>query len=188
MSSKIKRLAKKSPEEALGEIEKELCEDPFHPELNNLLHDCAAQLAMIGTAEFSLEVIHQHRPENTKVLHKLASFYIGEKKFTKAAGVYHTISKEDPTDSEAIKVEKDCMAKASMMEGTTTEGGTQNVRMRDDSLRKELEKKSKTGLTKDQLAERGDELMVKYTEDQNDFSTVMRLAETYESLEDYTNS
>ena len=188
VSSKIKSLVKKSPIEALGEIEKELCKDPFNPGLNNILHDCAAQLAMIGTAEFALETIHQHRPENTKVLHKLASFYMGEKKFIKAAGVYHTISKEDPTDSIAIKGEKDCMAKSSMMEITTSEGGVQNLRMRDDSLRKKLEKESKTGLTKDQLIERRDALMVKYTEDQNDFPTVMRLAETYESLGDYSDS
>lgn len=188
-SSKTKSLAKKDPTTALGEIEKELGDDPHNAELNDLIHDCAAALGMIGTAEFALETVHKHAPSNTKILHKLASFYVASKKFTEAAKVYQTIAKEDPTDSTAVKGEKDCMAKASMQSSTETAAdGSVNLKMRDDSLRVELEKQSKTGLTKEQLGERRDQLIAAYNQNQNDLGTVQSLAETYEQLDDFPNA
>jgi len=188
-SSKTKSLAKKDPQAALTEIEKELSEDPHNPELNELLHDCAASLGMVNTAEFALETVHKHAPENTKTLHKLANFYLSIKKFTEAAKVYQTIAKEDPSDSAAVKGEKDCMAKASMQSSTeTTADGSVNLKMRDDSLRVELEKQSRTGLTKEQLVERRDQLLGAYSQNQNDLGTVKSLAETYEQLDDFQNS
>ncbi|MEO0416150.1 MAG: tetratricopeptide repeat protein, partial [Verrucomicrobiota bacterium] len=187
-SSKVKSLAKKDPVAALGEIEAELSADPFNAELNDLLHTCASQLAMVDTAEFALETIHEHRPQETKYLHKLAQYYMNEKKFSRAAGVYNTISTNDPTDSEAIKGEKDCMAKASMMESTQDKGGTVSLKMRDDERRKQLERQSRSGLTRDQLEERRDELLVAYQANQHDITVVQNLAATYEQLDDFSNA
>ena len=188
-SREAKSLAKKDPTAALATIEAELGEDPNSPDLNDLLHDCAAKLGMITTAEFALETVHSSAPENTKLLHKLATYYIGTLKFAEAAKVYKTISQHHPTDSEAIKGEKDCMAKASMQASTTTAtDGSLNLKVRDDSLRIELEQKSRTGLTKEQLHERRDALIAIYTADQQNLANVKELAETYEKLDDFTNA
>ena len=187
-SPKAKAAAKKDPLSALPVIEAELNDDPFNPELNDLLHTCAASLAMLGTAEFALETLHQNNPKQTKYLHKLANFYIANNKFGKAAKVYQTIAKEDPTDAVAIKGEKDCMAKASMIESTQSVGGQATLKTRDDSLRLQLEKQSKTGLTKDQLAERRDELLNAYAANQHDLQTARGLGEIYEQLDDYSNA
>ena len=188
-SSKTKNAIKKDPVAGLGEIEKELVAAPTSPELNDLLHTTASQLAMIETAEFALETLHQHAPENVKHLHKLANFYMSYKKFEPAAKVYQTIATQDPTDSEAIKGEKDCMAKASMQSGTQRGAdGSLQLKVADDSERIALEQQAKTGLTKEQLAARRDQLIHAYNSNQHDLDTAKSLAETYEQLDDYPNA
>ncbi len=188
-SSKTKSLAKKDPKAALVEIEKELSESPFSAELNELLHTCAALLGMPETAEFALETIHEHAPKHTKLLHKLALFYVQNMKFTQAAEVYKTISKQDHTDSIAIKGEKDCMAKASMQASTqVASDGSLSLKMRDDKERIALEQQSKTGLTKDQLAARVDQLQAQYQQNQHDLNVAKDLADTYAQLDDYNNA
>ena len=188
-SASTKKLAKTNPKAALVEIEKELSEDPDSADLNNLLHDCAIQLGMHSTAEFALETIHEVAPKHTKLLHKLADYYIKNQKFTQAAKVYSTISRVDPTDSSAIKGEKDCMAKASMAINTRTAAdGSLNIKIKDDAERIALEKKSRAGLTKGQLIERRDDLVRQYQEDQNNLTVVKVLAETYEQLDDFASA
>lgn len=189
VSSKLKSLAKKDPLASLAEIEKELVKDPHNPELNELLYSSSALLGMNSTAEFALETVRQHAPENTKILHKLAGFYISSQKFAEAAAVYQTIAKNNPSDSAAVKGEKDCMAKASMQASTETSlDGTVNLKMRDDSLRVELEQQSRTGLTQDQLFLRRDQLIASYNENQQDLGTAKSLAETYEQLDNFSDA
>ena len=184
-SSKLKSLAKKDPVAAMAEIEKELSNDPFSTELNDLLHLCAIQIGSISTAEFALETIHEYRPQEVKYLHKLAQYYIGDNKFEQAAKVFSTITKQDPACSIAIKGEKDCMAKASMLGSTNAAGG---LKMKDDAERVKLEKAAKTGLTKDQLAERRDELLLAYQANQHDLNTARDLGDVYERLDDFPHA
>ena len=105
-----------------------------------------------------------------------------------AAEVYNDIIKIVPTDSEAIKGAKDCSARASMQKQKWDENSDMRSLMRNSAEFEEMEKASRTGLTRDQLEERRDRLILRYNEDTNNLSAVKDLAGVYEQLEDWANA
>ena len=179
------RQAKKDPSAALLTIEKELEKDPFNLGSNETLHDVALRMSLMDTAAFALETARKGNPENTKVAHKLANFYVARDMHLEAASVYRDIVKHDPSDGAAVKGEKDSSAKASMQQNLTDD----NTGIRVDSAgAAELEKASRTALTKDQLQERAAELVGQYQADANNLAVVKQLANTYEQLEEWSNA
>jgi tetratricopeptide (TPR) repeat protein len=181
------RQAKKDAPGALVAIEKELEKDPFNVSVNEALHDISLQMNLLGTASFALETARKGNPDNTKVAHRLAQFYVARDMHTEASIVYRDIVKHDPADGAAVKGEKDCSAKASMQQNRMSESQSFKDMVKSDEAA-ELEKASRTSLTKEQLVERADELLVKYGEDQNNLAVVKQLANTYEQLEDWNTS
>lgn len=185
---KLQGQAKKDPEGTLPLIEKELEKDPLNDQANELLFDTCVKLEMFETAAFALETIRKGNPENAKLLHKLATFYINREQPQMAAEVYNDIIKHHPTDGVAIKGAKDASARASMQKAKWDENADMRSLMKDQSQFEELEKASRTGLTKDQLIERRDRVVEKYNEDPNHLATVKELAGLYEQLEDWHNA
>jgi tetratricopeptide (TPR) repeat protein len=185
---KLQSTAKKDPEGTLQLIEKELEKDPLNDQANDLLFDICLKLELFETAAFALETIRRGNPENAKLLHKLARFYIDREQPTLAAEVYNDIIKHHPTDSAAIKGSKDASARASMQKQKWDENADMRSLMRDAAQVEELEKSSRTGLTKDQLEERRDQIIDKYNADPNHLATVKELAGIYEQLEDWHNA
>ncbi len=181
------RQAKKDATGALVAIEKELEKDPFNLSVNEALHDIALRMNLLGTASFALETARKGNPENTKVAHRLAQFYVARDMHSEASIVYRDIVKNDPADGDAVKGEKDCSAKASMQQNRMSESSSFKDMVKSDEAA-ELEKASKTSLTPEQLAERAEELLVQYGQDQNNLAVVKQLASTYEQLEDWTSS
>jgi len=185
--STFTRQAKKDAPAALVALEKELEKDPFNVSINEALHEISLGMNLLGTASFALETARKGNPENTKVAHKLAHFYVAREMHSEASLVYRDIVKQDPGDGEAVKGEKDCSAKASMQQNRMSEGSSfQDVIKSDEAA--ELEKASRTALTREQLEERAAELLVTYGEDQNNLPVVKSLAQTYEQLEDWNSS
>ena len=184
-SSGAGRQAKKDPAGALVTIEKELEKDPFNLGLNETLHDVALRISLMDTAAFALETARKGNPENTKVAHRLAQFYVARDMHLEAASVFRDIVKHDPSDGAAVKGEKDSSAKASMQQNLTDDNTGIKV---DSAGAAELEKASRTALTKDQLQERAAELVVQYQANANDLAVVKQLANTYEQLEEWTNA
>jgi tetratricopeptide (TPR) repeat protein len=185
---KLQGQAKKDPLATLPLIEKELEKDPLSDQLNDLLFDTFVKLEMFESAAFSLETIRKGKPENAKLLHKLATFYIGREQPHIAAEVYNDIIKHHPTDGTAIKGSKDASARASMLKQKWDENADMRSLMRNASEFEELEKSSRTGLTREQLEERRDKIIEKYNADPNHLATVKELAAIYEQLEDWSNS
>lgn len=185
---KLQGQAKKDPEGTLPLIEKELEKDPLNDQANDLLFDICVKLEMFETAAFALETIRKGNPENAKLLHKLATFYINREQPQLAAEVYNDIIKHHPTDGVAIKGAKDASARASMQKAKWDENADMRSLMKDQGQFEELEKASRTGLTKDQLMERRDRVIEKYNEDPNHLATVKELAGLYEQLEDWHNA
>lgn len=179
---------KKDPSSALSAIEGELEKDPFSPELNDVLFEAFVALEMNESAAFALETIRNAHPEEIKYLHKLAEFYLGQEESMKAAEVFQDIIKVDHTDSAAIKGEKDATARASMQKQKWGEDSSMKDLMADSAASEEMEKASRTGLTKEQLEERRDQLAANYAENQNDMAVVKDLAGIYEQLEDWPNA
>ncbi len=185
---KLQGQAKKDPQGTLPLIEKELEKDPLNDQANELLFDTCVKLELYETAAFALETVRKGSPENAKLLHKLATFYIGREQPQLAAEVYNDIIKHHPTDGTAIKGAKDASARASMQKQKWDENADMRSLMRDSAQFEELEKASRTGLTAEQLMERRDKVIEKYNADPNHLATVKELANIYEQLEDWHNA
>ncbi|RZN88155.1 MAG: tetratricopeptide repeat protein, partial [Verrucomicrobiaceae bacterium] len=178
------RQAKKDSFGALVAIEKELENDPFNCGINEAFYEIALSMNLLDTAAFALETAKTGSPANTKVAHKLAQFYVNREMHLDASRVYREIVKQDPGDGEAVRGEKDCSAKASMQQNRMSESSSFQDLVKTDEAA-ELEKASRTALTKEQLEERAGELAAQYEADPNNLAVVKQLAQTYEQLEDW---
>ena len=185
---KLQGQAKKDPLGTLPLVEKELEKDPLNESANDLLFDICFKLELFDSAAFALEVIRKGCPENAKLLHKLASFYLNRDQPQLASEVYNDIIKHHPLDGAAIKGSKDASARASMKKQKWDENASMRDLMRDITQVEELEKASRTGLTREQLEERRDNVIEKYNADPNHLVTVKELAGIYEQLEDWHNA
>lgn len=185
---KLQGQAKKDPAGTIPLIEKELEKDPFNDQANDLLFDICLKLELFETAAFALETVRKGSPENAKLLHKLAEFYITREQPLVASEVYNDIIKHHPTDGAAIKGSKDSSARASMQKQKWDENADMRSLMKNSSEFEELEKASRTGLTREQLEERRDKIIERYNLDPNHLATVKDLASIYEQLEDWHNS
>jgi tetratricopeptide (TPR) repeat protein len=185
---KLQGQAKKDPEGTLHLIEKELEKDPLNDQANELLFDVCIKLELFETAAFALETVRKGSPENAKLLHRLAEFYITREQADLATEVYNDIIKHHPTDGAAIKGSKDASARASMQKQKWDENADMRSLMKNTAEFEELEKASRTGLTREQLEERRDRAIQKYNENPNQLSAVKDLADLYEQLEDWKNA
>ncbi len=185
---KLQGQAKKDPAGTLPLIEKELEKDPLSDSANELLFDTCLKLELYETAAFALETVRKGSPENAKLLHRLAEFYITREQPMLASEVYNDIIKHHPTDGTAIKGSKDASARASMQKGKWDENADMRSLMKSTAEFEELEKASRTGLTREQLEERRDGIIEKYNADPNHLATVKDLAGIYEQLEDWHNA
>jgi tetratricopeptide (TPR) repeat protein len=185
---KLQGQAKKDPTGTIPLIEKELEKDPFNEGANDLLFETFMRLDLPDSAAFALETVRKGQPETPKLLHKLAAHYLSRDLPALAADVFNDILKITPNDSDAIKGSKDATARASMQSQKWDEKADMRSLMKDQSQFEEMEKASRTGLTRDQLEERRDKLILKYNEDTNHLGTVKELGAVYEQLEDWANA
>ena len=185
---KLQSAAKKDPAGTLPLIEKELEKDPYNDQANDLLFDTCLKLELFETAAFALETVRKGSPENAKMLHKLAEFYITREQPMLASEVYNDIITHHPTDGTAIKGSKDASARASMQKQKWDENADMRSLMKNSAEFEDLENASRTGLTREQLEERRDRIIEKYNLDPNHLATVKDLANIYEQLEDWHNS
>jgi tetratricopeptide (TPR) repeat protein len=187
-SMKLNSNAKKDPAGTVPLIEKELEKDPFNDALNDLLHDCLVKMELFDSAAFALETVRKGHPDNTKLLHKLALFYLERGRPDTAGDVYNDILKADPTDGKAIKGSKDCAAQHSMQRQNWSEEASVRDLMRDQSEFQALEASSRAGMTMDQMFEKRDRLIERYNEDPNHLGNAKELANIFEQLEDWENA
>lgn len=186
--TKLTGQAKKDPLGTIPLIEKELEKDPYNDASNDLLFDTFLKLDLFESAAFALETVRKGSPENAKLLHKLAEFYISRERPADASEVYNDIIKHHPTDGAAIKGSKDCSARASMQKAKWDENSDMRSLMKNSAEFEELEKAARTGLTKEEIIKRRDRVIEKYNEDQNNLAVTKDLAGLYEQLEDWHNA
>jgi tetratricopeptide (TPR) repeat protein len=118
-------------------------------------------------------------------MHKLAEFYLTHDQPLTASDIFNDIIKHHPTDSAAIKGSKDASARASMQKQKWDENADMRTLMRNAAEVEELEKATRSGLTRDQLEDRRDRTIERYNNDPNHLATVKDLANIYEQLEDW---
>ena len=185
---KVQSKVKKEPASAIPELEDLLVDDPYSAQGNNLLFEAAEALGMTETAAFALETIRDGNPSDTKIMHRLAHFYMEHGEPEKAGRTYEAILKVDPTDGEARKGVTNANARASIVRQGW--GSDKNVRdlLRNKDQSQSLEADSKKGMTREQLEERLTEWGNKYNEDPQNLTTAKRIAEIYEQLEDFDSA
>ena len=137
---KLQSAAKKDPAGTLPLIEKELEKDPLNDQANDLLFDTCLKLELFESAAFALETVRKGNPENAKLLHKLAEFYLSRDQPMIASEVYNDIIKHHPTDGPAIKGSKDASARASMQKQKWDENADMRSLMKNTAEFEELEK------------------------------------------------
>jgi tetratricopeptide (TPR) repeat protein len=185
---KVQSTAKKDPAAAVVMIEKEIEKDPYNVGYNDLLHDCFVKLELFDSAAFALETLRKGHPDNVKMMHKLAQFYVSRNKPDTATDVFNDILKHDPTDGAAIKGAKDCSAQHSMQRQKWDENTDVRDLRKDQSEVENLESASRTGMTTDQMLEKRDRLIGRYNEDPNNLHNAKELAGVFEHLEDWENA
>ena len=102
--------------------------------------------------------------------------------------MYHDLVKLDPTDSVAVKSEKDCMARATMQQQKWEEAKSFRDVMKNSSETNTLDKGDKKGLTRAELEERLGLLSARYAQNQQDLAVVRDIAGVYEQMEDWANA
>ncbi len=185
---KFQSLIKKDPFGAIEAIEKVLESDPHNVSANQSLHDAAIAVGMYELAGFALETVRQGHPENTKVGHQLANFYMDRDMPGKASAVYRDIANFDPTDLVAIQGEKNSIARASMKNQKWDSSTSLKDLVKDKGEAAALEQENRSAMTQDQMEAQLVSLGEKYAENPNDLAVVKRIANLYEQLEDWENA
>lgn len=175
----------KKPVESLNSLEDALESDPFSEVFNNQLYELAMAINQPDLAAFALETVRAGKPENTKILHKLADHYLARDMSEEAIGVYRDILEVDPTDGDAVKGEKDASARASMKKQNWEKADGMASLMRNSDEQKAQAEKGRTGLTREQLEQRLAGLYEKYNEDNQNLAISKEIANTAEQLEDW---
>ncbi len=179
---------KRDPISAISSVEDELENDPFSIPSNEQLYNAAMELNLPDIAAFALETIRQGHPTNKKMLHMLGSHYMTREQSAEAAEVYRDIVKIDPSDSVAVKNEKDCMARATMKQANWENAQSFKDVMKGKDETSSLDKSDKKGLTRAEMEERLALLSGKYAQNQQDLATVRDIAGVYEQMEDWANA
>lgn len=172
----------------LSQVEDDLEKDPYSETANELLFNAANDLGLVDLASFALETLRNGHPDNKKMLHLLASHYLTNKMSEEAAGVYHDIVKLDPSDTVAVKGEKDCTARASMQKQNWESATSIKDVMKNSDETSALDKGDKQGMTHQEMENRLALLSAKYAENQQDLQTVRGIANVYEQMEDWANA
>lgn len=180
--------SKKDAATQLSALEDELENDPYSIPVNEALYTAAMEVNFPDLAAFALETVRQGHPGNKKMLHMLASHYVSRDMPAQAAEVYHDLVKLDPTDSVAVKSEKDCMARATMQQQKWEEAKSFRDVMKNSSETNTLDKSDKKGLTRAELEERLGLLSARYAQNQQDLAVVRDIAGVYEQMEDWANA
>ncbi len=186
--SKLQSQSKKEPLAALVGLEKELAGDPYNDQLNDILFDTAMRLNLQETATYALETVRKGGGGNTKLLHKLAEYYLARNIPGKAADVYADIVKFDSTDIYAVKGQKDATARASMLKDKWNDNSSISDVTKDKDGNAAADEDERTAMTRDQMKEKLTRLMELYNQDQNNLNTVKQIARIYEDLEYWPDS
>ena len=179
---------KRDPVSSLSSVEDDLEKDPYNEGANEILFNAANEAGLTDVAAFALETIRKGHPDNKKMLHLLASHYLANKMPEEAAEVYHDIVKLDPTDTLAVKGEKDCTARASMQKQNWETATSFKDVMKNSSDSSGLDKGDKQGMTRQEMENRLALLSAQYAENQQNLQTVRSIANVYEQMEDWANS
>lgn len=181
---------KKDPLAAMYEVEEILKEDPMNVTANVCLFEAANAASMSATAAFALETALKGKPQDTRLAHKLAKYYLANDEPERAIKIYEHIIKTDNTDGDARSGLTNANARLSMQRQKWDGGDGGNFRdlLKNKDKAKQMEDMSRIGATTEQIQEQIAHLTVEYEANQQDISVVRKIADLYERIEDWDTS
>ncbi len=180
---------KKDPWEAIGDLEDNVFQkEPYNINANEALYDHAMRASANDLAAFALETIREGHPSNTKNMHRLAQHYMAFEQPEKASDIYRQIIKQDSTDMDAIKGEKDAAAKTSIIkQGWQDEGGFRAALKNKDQAGQD-ENLNRQGMTREQMENLLGQFAAEYEKDPNNINVVKKIADLYDRMDDHTSA
>lgn len=133
----------KKPLEALQAAERLLVKDPLNPGFAFLLCDAAEALNMPEIAVQCLEILRDHRPQDLKVLYRLADAYKANGQMADAREVLRRLVQRKPDDQALLKDYKDTTALATMQDGGWGKAGSYRDVSTDDQQAARLEQEGR---------------------------------------------
>ena len=186
---KVQGLIKKDPAAAMDAAEKILENDPYSPQVNQLLREAALAANVPEVAAFALETIIEGNPKDTKTMHELARHHLSHGDPEKAVEIYGKISEILPNDLAAIKGGKDAAAAASMQRGGwEREETTYRDLIKDKEQAVSLEQQSRVVRSDEMIDQLLVELHAKVEREPDSVDTARKIAELYEQKEDLENA
>jgi len=186
---KVQSLIKKDPAAAMDAAEKILENEPFNPQVNQLLREAALAANIPEVAAFALETIIEGNPRDTKTMHELAKHHMQQGNPHLAVEIYGKITDIMPNDLAAIKGGKDASAASSMQKGGwEREGTTYRDLLKDEDLAVSLEQQSRVVRSDEMIDQLLAELHEKAERAPGSVDTARKIAELYEQKEDFENA
>ncbi len=186
---KVQGLIKKDPAAAMDAAEKILENEPYNPQVNQLLREAAMAANLPEVATFALETIIEGNPRDTKTLHELAKHHMQQGNPQKAVEIYNKISEITPNDLAALKGGKDAAAAASMQKGGwEREETTYRDLIKDKDQAVSLEQQSRVVRSGEMIDQLLAELHAKAEREPGVVDTARKIAELYEQKEDLENA
>lgn len=182
---KVQGLIKKDPAAAMDAAEKILENEPYNPQVNQLLREAAMAANIPEVAAFALETIIQGHPRDTKILHELAKHHMHQGNPHKAVEVYGRITEITPNDLAAIKGGKDASAAASMQKGGwEREDTTYRDLIKDKDQAVSLEQQGRVVRSDDMIDQLLEGLRARIEREPDSVDAARKIAELCEQKED----
>ena len=186
---KVQGLIKKDPAAAMDAAEKILENEPYSPQVNQLLREAAMAANIPEVAAFALETIIEGAPRETKVLHELAKHHMQQGNPHKAVDIYNKITEITPNDLAAIKGGKDASAAASMQQGGwEREDTTYRDLIKDKDQAVSLEQQSRVVRSDDMIEQLLEGLRARIEREPDSVDAARKIAELCEQKEDYESA
>jgi tetratricopeptide (TPR) repeat protein len=140
-------LRKGKAQEAVMAVEKLLRADPLNLAYIKLFADAAAKADLIDAAILTMEIAHEHYPEDKDVMKRMGELYQANGQHEQARDTFEKLCALMPNDPDAVRALKNAMALHSMSSDgwsdTAARGGTYREVMKDTDEAVLLERESK---------------------------------------------
>lgn len=169
----------KKPLDALHEAEKLISKDPYNPLFVYLMCDAAEALGMPEVAVQAMEILRDHRPNDNKLLLRLAKAYVGNQQAQQGSAIYQELLNKRPNDQQLIKLYKDATAISTMDQGGWGESKSYRDLIKDTREAETLEQAQKAVKTTSDIESLIQETLGKLEREPGNINYKRALADLY---------
>ncbi len=182
---KAQREMKTDPKRAVEMLEDVLEIEPYNRQANLLLKEAAVAAGWPEIGVFALRSLLEEDPRDVKVLHELGRLYHQLGDHENEVEIYNQITAIDPLDTQALRLGKDALARASMKRGGWTEAESYRDLIKDKDEAISLEQQSRIRLTGEAIDQQIAETYARQQAEPENLDFAQRLGALNEKKEDF---